>query len=175
MNALLPIFAELAKPEIYGKVPETEPSWVFGPAAAILLAGLLFLFAVVLAVWMYRRRVRKKVILAALPQNVAKRRLASLAGKQADAALVREIAAIVREALSAATGINAASLSARELAAALAGGPHETRAAGILALLSECEAILFAGNAAEKEKLLDGARAALTALFTAQNGKGGAA
>jgi hypothetical protein len=175
MNAFLPILAELDKPEIYGKVPETDPSWAFSPAAAILLAGLLFLFAVALAVWIYRRRVRKKAAFAALPQNVAKRRLAALAGKPAEAAFVRELAAILREALSAATGINAASLSARELAAALEGGPFAVRAAGIVALLAECEAILFAGKAAEKERLLDGARASLAALFAAQNGKGGAA
>jgi hypothetical protein len=175
VSAFLPILAELAKPEIYGKVPETEPSWVFSPAAAILLAGLLFLFAVVLAVWIYRRRVRKKAILAALPQNVAKRRLAALAGRPGQAAFVRELACLLREALSAASGVNAASLSARELAAVLAGGPFAVRAAGILALLAECEAILFAGKAAEKERLLDGARTALATLFAAQNGKGGAA
>ncbi len=174
MNARLPILAELAAPEIHGKVPETEPSWVFSPLAAILLAGLLFLFAVALAVWIYRRRMRKKMILAALPENVAKRRLAALEGKAADAAFVRELAAILREALSAACGLDATSLSAREIAAALAGGPFAVRAAGIVAILAECEAILFAGKAVEKERLLADARTALAALF-AQGGKGGAA
>jgi len=174
MSAMLPILAELAAPEIHGKVPETEPSWVFSPLAAILLAGLLFLFAVALAEWLYRRRMRKKMILAALPENVAKRRLAALEGKAADAAFVRELAAILRAALSAACGLDATSLSAREIAAALAGGPFAASTADALALIAEIEAILFAGKEAEKEKLLADARTALAALF-AQGGKGGAA
>jgi hypothetical protein len=175
MSAAVPILAELALPEIHGRIPEREPLWIESPQAAVVFAGLLFLFAVSLAVWILRRRARKKAALAALPENVAKRRLAALAGKPGDAAFVRELALILREALSAATGVNTASLSAKELAAALEGGPYVTRAVGACALLAECEAILFAGKAAEREKLLAAARSALAALFAAQNGKGGAA
>jgi len=170
MNALFSIFAALEAPQIFGPMADGDPAWYQGTPAAVAAAGVGLVAMATLAVVVTRTRAKKRAALAALPQNVAKRKLAELAGRSADRDFLLALAALLREALSASAGKDFRSASAAAIEAALAATAAPHRSEKAVALLARCERALFSGTGAgEAEELIAAAREALAALFATED------
>ena len=145
MSPLATAFAELGKPEIFGRVSPHDPTvldspWFWG--SSVLVAAL-----VVLAAY-FAARLHKARLLAAArrdPVYVLMMRLEHLHARadQPATAFFTELASVLRGAIGLAAEMSATPRTARELEQLLVGRACANRARAALAVVNECENVLF--------------------------------
>ena len=168
MSPLATAFAELGKPEIFGRVSPHDPTvldspWFWG--SSVLVAAL-----VVLAAY-FAARLHKARLLAAArrdPVYVLMMRLEHLHARadQPATAFFTELASVLRGAIGLAMGTSATPRTSRELEQLLVGKDCASRARAALAVIKACEDVLFSGAVpADRADILARSAAAVRELL----------
>jgi hypothetical protein len=144
MSGLINVLALENAPEIFGPVPLSEPGladqvW-FWPGLGALCLVITVLLLVLLSGWVRRKRTAKN------PERELRVRLELLDGAKPSAALLMELASIMREALGICFSLRAEPRTVRELQAAVEAADNFGRAGSALGVLRQCEATLFSGS-----------------------------
>lgn len=164
---LLHVLAKIDPPQIYDRVPLTDPTvvdqpWFFPSTAAGTLV-LILIVVLLLLRWRKSRRERAK----RKPAYILRMRMDSIAAnqKQPGNAFYSELASIVRTAIGLCYGMSATPKTAREIETIIRTKDHFGRAEGALTIIRACETALFSGESPEEAtQLVADARTACAAL-----------
>lgn len=173
MKACLFVLAALEKPEIFGPLAPPEPLYARHPEVAATAAGATCVVLAASVLFFVNLRRAKRAAAAKHPRRILEERLAALSGKTVDESYLRELSSLLHEALSTALERDFHSLSAEGIRDALGDTPEGARSAKALAVLRQCELLLYSGTGKSEEyALISPARDAVSSLFDGTNPDG---